>query len=53
LILDVTPAVTPSLAVWPGDSPASREILMDLSRGDVVTLSTLLIFFAVAPPRAG
>jgi arylformamidase len=41
LILDITPAVTPSLAVWPGDSPASREVLMDLARGDVVTLSTL------------
>jgi len=41
LILDITPAVTPSLAVWPGDSPASREVLMDIARGDVVTLSTL------------
>jgi arylformamidase len=41
LILDITPAITPALAVWPGDTPASREVLMDLSRGDVVTLSTL------------
>lgn len=41
MILDITPAITPALAVWPGDSPASREVLMDLARGDVVTLSTL------------
>ena len=41
MILDITPAITPALAVWPGDSPASREVLMDLARGDAVTLSTL------------
>ena len=41
MILDITPAITPALAVWPGDTPASREILMDLARGDAVTLSTL------------
>ena len=41
MILDITPAITPALAVWPGDTPASREVLMDLARGDVVTLSTL------------
>ena len=41
MILDITPAITPGLAVWPGDTPASREVLMDLSRGDAVTLSTL------------
>src|SRR5262249_52178281 len=27
--------------VWPGDTPPSREVLCDLSRGDTVTLSTL------------
>lgn len=40
-IYDITPPVTPSLAVWPGDSPPSRELLCDLKRGDSVTLSTL------------
>lgn len=38
---DITPAVTERLGVWPGDTPASREVLCDLARGDTVTLSTL------------
>jgi kynurenine 3-monooxygenase len=40
-LFDITPAITPSLTVWPGDTPPSREILCDISRGDTVTLSTL------------
>ena len=40
-VYDITPIVTTSLAVWPGDSPPSREVLLDLARGDTVTLSTL------------
>ena len=40
-LYDITPVVTPSLAVWPGDTPPSREVLLELSRGDSVTLSTL------------
>ena len=40
-VWDITPTVTPALAVWPGDTPASREVLLDLRRGDTVTLSTL------------
>jgi arylformamidase len=41
LIYDITPPVTASLAVWPGDTPPSREVLCDLKRGESVTLSTL------------
>jgi len=41
LIYDITPSVTSSLAVWPGDSPPTREVLCDLKRGDSVTLSTI------------
>lgn len=41
MIYDITPVVSPRLAVWPGDTPAAREVLMDLRRGDSVTLSTL------------
>lgn len=41
LIYDITPPITISLAVWPGDTPPSREVLCDLKRGDNVTLSTL------------
>jgi arylformamidase len=38
---DITPPITPKLAVWPGDTPMSREVLMDMARGDNITLSTL------------
>ena len=38
---DISPAISPELAVWPGDSPASREVLLDMQRGDNLTLSTL------------
>ena len=40
-IYDISPRVTPALGVWPGDTPAGREVLLDLARGDSVTLSTL------------
>ncbi|HWX17814.1 MAG TPA: cyclase family protein [Chthoniobacterales bacterium] len=38
---DITPPITPKLAVWPGDTPLSREVLNDMARGDNITLSTL------------
>lgn len=41
MIYDITPTVSARLAVWPGDTPASREVLCDLARGDNITLSTL------------
>jgi arylformamidase len=41
LIYDLTPAITSRLAVWPGDTPPSRQVLLDLARGDSITLSTL------------
>lgn len=41
MLYDITPPITSSLAVWPGDTPPSREMLCDISRGDSVTLSTL------------
>ena len=41
MLYDITPVVTPALAVWPGDTPPSREVLADMKRGDTVTLSTL------------
>ena len=40
-LIDITPSVTPALAVWPGDTPPSREVLCDMHRGDNITLSTL------------
>jgi arylformamidase len=41
MIYDITPAISPRLCVWPGDTPPSREVLCDLHRGDNITLSTL------------
>lgn len=38
---DISPRISSRLAVWPGDTPPSREVLLDLARGDSVTLSTL------------
>lgn len=40
-IIDISPPITPTLAVWPGDTPPSREVLLDLANGASVTLSTL------------
>jgi arylformamidase len=40
-IYDITPSITEALRVWPGDTPPRREILMDMARGDSITLSTL------------
>jgi arylformamidase len=40
-IFDITPLITSKLAVWPGDTQPSREVLLDIARGDNLTLSTL------------
>jgi arylformamidase len=40
-IYDITPPISGKLAVWPGDTPLNREVLMDMARGDNITLSTL------------
>jgi arylformamidase len=40
-LIDITPPISPSLSVWPGDTPLRREILLDLERGGNITLSTL------------
>lgn len=40
-LIDISPPITPSLAVWPGDTPPTRETLLDMKRGDHLTLSSL------------
>ena len=40
-IYDISPLIDKSLSVWPGDTPPRREVLLDLARGDSVTLSSL------------
>jgi arylformamidase len=41
VLYDISPLISPRLAVWPGDTPPAREVLCDLARGDNLTLSTL------------
>ncbi|MBY0525925.1 MAG: cyclase family protein [Gemmataceae bacterium] len=41
MIHDITPPISQRLCVWPGDTPPSREVLLDMKRGDSTTLSTL------------
>ena len=41
MIYDISPPINPSLKVWPGDTPPSREVLLDMKRGDNLTLSAL------------
>lgn len=41
MIYDISPPITESLAVWPGDTPLSREILLNMEEGANLTLSTL------------
>ena len=40
-IYDITPPISPNLAVFPGDTPPTRQVLLDLNKGDNLTLSTL------------
>jgi arylformamidase len=41
MIFDISPPISPDIAVWPGDTPFARELLMDMKHGDNITLSTL------------
>jgi len=41
VLYDISPPLDPETAVFPGDTPLDREVLLDLARGDTVTLSTL------------
>jgi len=40
-ILDISPTVSPRIGVWPGDVEFSREVALDLEKGDNLTLSAL------------
>lgn len=41
LIYDITPMVSPSLAVFPGDTPYENSFLMEFSKGDHLSLSKI------------
>ena len=40
-LIDISPRLSPELAVFPGDTPLSREVLLELEKGGPVALSTL------------
>ena len=40
-IFDISPPLGPGTAVFPGDTPLRRDLVLHLERGDAVTLSTL------------
>jgi arylformamidase len=40
-LYDISPLISPRLNVWPGDTPLSREVLLDMKQGANITLSTL------------
>lgn len=40
-LIDISPPLDSALAVWPGDTPLSRQVLLDMARGDNLTLSSL------------
>ncbi len=41
MIYDITPPITTRMGVWPGDNPMTREVLLDVEKGDNITLSTI------------
>lgn len=41
VLIDISPALTEHIKVWPGDTPMSREVLCDMKQGANITLSTL------------
>ncbi len=41
MIYDLSPPLSSELAVWPGDTPLSREVLCAMAQGDNITLSTM------------
>jgi len=41
MIHDISPPIEEALEVWPGDTPPSREVLLDMKQGANLTLSSL------------
>lgn len=40
-VYDISPPLTSAIGVFPGDTPLSQHVLMDMHKGDRLTLSTL------------
>jgi arylformamidase len=41
MIYDISPPISERIEVWPGDTPPVRNVLLDMKRGDNITLSSL------------
>jgi arylformamidase len=41
MLYDISPPLSPRIAVWPGDTPLTREVLAEVGAGSGVTLSAL------------
>ena len=41
MIYDITPPITAATKVWPGDTPLTREVVLEISKGGSVTLSAI------------
>ena len=39
MLIDISPPVDSTIAVWPGDTPFARNVSVDLAKGDNLTLS--------------
>lgn len=42
-IYDITRPISPTLAVWPGDTPFSAQAILEMRRGDPVNLTSLTL----------
>lgn len=40
-LIDISPVVDPSIAVWPGDTPYAHNMNLQIARGDNITLSDI------------
>ncbi len=40
-IIDISPTISSQIGVFPGDTPFSRDVLMDFANGDNLVLSTI------------
>lgn len=40
-LIDISPVVSPRIAVFPQDTRFAREVLLDIARGDAITLSSV------------
>lgn len=38
-LIDISPAISPAIAVWPGDMPFRRDVALDMADGAHMTLS--------------